>query len=110
MKARVYVTLKPGVLDPQGQAVGRTLARMGYEEVRDVRIGKYVEVELVGGDEAAARARLEEMCKKLIANTVIENYRVEISGSESGTGSGSGSGSESGSGSGSGSGSKRRKK
>ena len=75
MKARVYVTLKSGVLDPQGQAVGRTLARMGYEEVSDVRIGKYVELEVAEGTTAE---RIEEMCRKLIANTVIENYRVEI--------------------------------
>ena len=78
MKARVYVTLKSGVLDPQGQAVGRTLARMGFEEVRDVRIGKYVEVDVAGEDAARVRARLEEMCRKLIANTVIEDFRVEV--------------------------------
>ena len=77
-KARVYVTLKGGVLDPQGQAVGRTLARMGYEEVSDVRIGKYVELEVADGTSAE---RLEEMCRKLIANTVIENYRVELDAS-----------------------------
>ena len=78
MKARVYVTLKEGVLDPQGQATGRTLGRLGFDEVKDVRIGRYVEIELAGEDPAAARARLDEMCKKLIANTVIENYRIEI--------------------------------
>jgi phosphoribosylformylglycinamidine synthase len=81
MKARVYVTLKSGVLDPQGQAVGRTLARMGYEEVADVRIGKYVELEVKGEDVALVQARVEEMCKKLIANTVIEDFRVEIDAS-----------------------------
>jgi phosphoribosylformylglycinamidine synthase len=75
VRARVYVTLKTGVLDPQGQAVGRTLARMGYEEVADVRIGKYVELEVADG---TSTARLEEMCRKLIANTVIEDYRVEL--------------------------------
>lgn len=78
MKARVYVTLKPGVLDPQGQAVGKTLGRLGYEDVSSVRIGKFVEIELAGADEAAAKKRVEEMCDRLIANTVIENYRVEI--------------------------------
>ena len=78
MRARVYVTLKSGVLDPQGQAVGRTLARMGYEEVADVRIGKYVELEVADG---TSSQRLEEMCRKLIANTVIENYRVELDAS-----------------------------
>jgi len=78
MKARVYVTLKAGVLDPQGQAVARTLTRLGYEEVESVRIGKYVEIDLGGGDPAAARARVEEMCKRLVANTVIEDFRIEV--------------------------------
>jgi len=71
MKAKVYVTLKQGVLDPQGQAVARTLRRMGFAEVADVRIGKYIEVEVED------RRRLEEMCKQLLANTVIEDYRIE---------------------------------
>ncbi|HLU65618.1 MAG TPA: phosphoribosylformylglycinamidine synthase subunit PurS [Kofleriaceae bacterium] len=78
MKARVYVTLKDGVLDPQGQAVGRTLGRLGYQEVKDVRVGRYVEIELAGEDAARARERLDEMCRRLIANTVIEDYRIEI--------------------------------
>lgn len=78
MKARIYVTLKRGVLDPQGKAVQGTLSRLGFEEVGDVRIGKYVEVELSETDEGRARTRLNEMCEKLIANTVIEDYRVEI--------------------------------
>jgi phosphoribosylformylglycinamidine synthase subunit PurS len=78
VKARVYVTLKAGVLDPQGQAVARTLARLGYDEVEAVRIGKYVELELAGDDPAAARARIEEMCRRLVANTVIEDFRIEV--------------------------------
>ncbi len=78
MRARVYVTLKSGVLDPQGQAVARTLGRLGYEEVRDVRIGKFVELELDGEDRQALKGKVEEMCDKLIANTVIEDFRVEI--------------------------------
>ena len=78
MRARVYVTLKQGVLDPQGQAVARTLARLGYDEVQSVRIGKYVEIELGGADPAAARIRVEEMCRRLVANTVIEDYRIEV--------------------------------
>lgn len=78
MKAKIYVTLKPGVLDPQGKAVQGTLTRLGFEEVGDVRIGKYVEVELDESDETRARERLEEMCKRLIANTVIEDYRIEL--------------------------------
>lgn len=78
MKVKVYVTLKHGVLDPQGKAVGRTLGRMGFEEVTDVRIGKYVEIEVAEGDAARAVERVTEMCKRLIANTVIEDFRVEL--------------------------------
>jgi phosphoribosylformylglycinamidine synthase len=77
MKARVYVTLKAGVLDPQGQAVARALGRLGFDEVGGARIGKYIELEL-SGDRGAAAARLEQMCEKLLANTVIEQYRCEI--------------------------------
>jgi phosphoribosylformylglycinamidine synthase len=78
MKARVYVTLKSGVLDPQGQAAQKTLHRLGYDNVGGVRIGKYVEVELDASDREAAEAQLDEMCQRLIANTVIEDYRVEL--------------------------------
>lgn len=78
MKARVYITLKSGVLDPQGQAVARTLARLGFDEVQSVRIGKFVEIELAGADPAGARARVDEMCRRLVANTVIEDYRIEV--------------------------------
>lgn len=78
MKARVYVTLKNGVLDPQGQAVGRTLARLGYDEVKDVRIGKYVEIEVQDGDREAVHKRVEDMCRRLVANTVIEDFRIEL--------------------------------
>jgi phosphoribosylformylglycinamidine synthase len=74
MKVKVFVTLKKGVLDPQGQAVGRTLGRMGFEGVGDVRIGKYIELDVADG---TPRAKLEEMCKSLLANTVIEDYRIE---------------------------------
>lgn len=80
MKARVYVTLKAGVLDPQGQAVARTLGRLGYPEVEAVRIGKYVEIELGGADPVAVRARVDEMCRRLVANTVIEDFRIEVDG------------------------------
>ena len=79
MVARVYVTLKPGVLDPAGKAVERSLHALGYSDVGPVRLGKYVEIQL--GDTQnpeAAKARVEEMCRKLLANTVVENYRVEI--------------------------------
>lgn len=78
MKARVYVTLKPGVLDPQGQAVTATLGRLGFDEVSGVRIGKYIELELDAQDVETARTRVTEMCEKLLANTVIESYRVEL--------------------------------
>jgi phosphoribosylformylglycinamidine synthase subunit PurS len=78
MKATVFVTLKPGVLDPQGQATSKTLARLGFDEVSDVRIGKYVVLELEGQDRETARRRVTEMCEKLIANTVIEDFRVEV--------------------------------
>jgi phosphoribosylformylglycinamidine synthase subunit PurS len=78
MKARVYVTLKRGVLDPQGRAVETTLGRLGFDEVQGVRIGKYIEVALEETDAARARDRVAAMCEKLLANTVIEDYRVEI--------------------------------
>jgi phosphoribosylformylglycinamidine synthase subunit PurS len=58
--------------------VARTLGRLGYDEVQGVRIGKYIEIELGGGDAAAARARVDEMCRRLVANTVIEDYRIEV--------------------------------
>ena len=77
MKARVFVTLKSGVLDPQGQAVQKTLGRLGFAEVQDVRIGKYVVIELDESDPARARERVNQMCERLIANTVIEDYHVE---------------------------------
>ena len=80
MKARVHVTLKNGVLDPQGKAIGHSLNRLGFAEVGDVRQGKFIELELNETDRARAKARLEEMCKKLLANTVIENFSIEIVG------------------------------
>ncbi|HEY7724073.1 MAG TPA: phosphoribosylformylglycinamidine synthase subunit PurS [Anaeromyxobacteraceae bacterium] len=77
--ARVYVTLKRGVLDPQGSAVARGLRSLGYTEVDDVRLGKFIEVALRDGPSAdAERQRLEEMCRKLLANTVIEDFRIEL--------------------------------
>ncbi len=78
MKARVEVTLKSGVLDPQGEAVRHALGALGFEGVGEVRIGKVIEVDLAATDAAAARAKVEAMCQKLLANTVIENYAVEI--------------------------------
>ena len=79
MKARVHVTLKQGVLDPQGEAVRHALGSLGFDGVGEVRIGKVIEVELGDGDTAAAETRVREMCEKLLANTVIETYAVEVS-------------------------------
>jgi phosphoribosylformylglycinamidine synthase len=76
VKALIHVTLKPDVLDPQGKAIQRACGSLGYDAVRDVRQGKLFEVELDAADEAAARALLEELSDKLLANPVIEDYRV----------------------------------
>ena len=78
MKAIIHVGLKPGVLDPQGRAISRSLNDLGFEEVTQARQGKVIELDLNGDDPAAAEARVTEMCEKLLANTVIESYRVEI--------------------------------
>lgn len=78
MKARVHVTLKPGVLDPQGKAVAHALDSLGFAGVKDVRQGKFIEIDLAGQDEAAARDHVDAMCRQLLANTVIENYTIDI--------------------------------
>lgn len=78
MKARITVTLKSGVLDPQGKAIEGALAGLGFAGASDVRQGKVIELKLNESDEAAARAKAEEMCKKLLANPVMENYAIEI--------------------------------
>ncbi len=78
MKAKVYVTLKNGVLDPQGKAIGHALGSLGFAGVEDVRQGKYLEITLAETDPAKAREAVEKMCAQLLANTVIENFRVEI--------------------------------
>jgi phosphoribosylformylglycinamidine synthase len=78
MKARVHVTLKNGVLDPQGRAIAHALSSLGFGGVDDVRQGKYIELDLAETDKARARDQVEAMCKKLLANTVIENYAIEI--------------------------------
>ena len=80
MKARVVVTLKRSVLDPQGQAVSRALASLGFAEVQGVRLGKVLELELSEIDPAKARERVAAMCEKLLANPVIEEYRIESIG------------------------------
>ena len=79
MKARVTVTLKSGVLDPQGQAIEGSLKGLGFPGVANVRQGKVFDIELDGTDADAARSQITSMCDKLLANTVIENYTVEIS-------------------------------
>jgi phosphoribosylformylglycinamidine synthase subunit PurS len=81
MKATVHVTLKNGVLDPQGKAAQHALENLGFSGVNSVRIGKFIEVELAETDPAAAEGKLKEMCEKLLANTVVENYRVEVKAS-----------------------------
>lgn len=78
MKARVIVTLKNGVLDPQGQAIEGSLEGLGFAGVQSVRQGKVFDVELSSDNSVTAKAELERMCEKLLANTVIENYAVEI--------------------------------
>jgi phosphoribosylformylglycinamidine synthase len=78
IKARVTVTLKNGVLDPQGKAIEHALASLGFGGVGQVRQGKVFDVELEGADEAKAEADLKAMCEKLLANTVIENYSIAI--------------------------------
>lgn len=74
MKVRIFVTLKPGVLDPQGKAIHHALEGLGFAGVSDVRAGKLIELEV---DEGTTDEALEEMCRKLLANTVIENFRIE---------------------------------
>jgi phosphoribosylformylglycinamidine synthase len=78
MKARVHVMPKPGVLDPQGNAISHALASLGFKGVGEVRQGKVIDLELSETDAAKAKTALEAMCNKLLANTLIESYRIEI--------------------------------
>jgi phosphoribosylformylglycinamidine synthase PurS subunit len=78
MKARVFVTLKNGVLDPQGKAIGHALNNLGFGSVGDVRQGKVIDIELEEKDQAKAQADLKDMCEKLLANTIIEKYEIEL--------------------------------
>ncbi len=78
MKARIHVSLKSGVLDPQGKAIGNALKGLGFAGVGEVRQGKLIEIDLADADPATARARVEDMCRQLLANPVIENYTIEI--------------------------------
>ena len=80
MKARVFIMPKEGVLDPQGKAIGHALGTLGFKDVGEVRQGKVIDLELAETDRARARAAVEAMCKQLLANTVIESYRIELVG------------------------------
>lgn len=79
MKAKIHVTLKTGVLDPQGKAIAHALGNLGFTGVGDVRQGKFIEIDLAETDRAKAEASVRAMCERLLANTVIENYRFELS-------------------------------
>ena len=76
MKIKIIVTLKNGVLDPQGKAIQQTLNGMGFNDVKDVRQGKYFDIEINETDESKAKNKVDEMCKKLLANLVIEDYKI----------------------------------
>ncbi len=78
MKAKVYVTLRKSVFDPQGKAVQEALNTMGFNEVQNVRMGKYIELDLGATEKAKAEEKIKTMCEKLLANTVIEDYRYEL--------------------------------
>ena len=78
MKAKVHVTLKTGVLDPQGKAVAHALDSLGFSGIEEVRQGKYIEIELAEPDRDKARETVDAMCRQLLANTVIENYAIDI--------------------------------
>ena len=78
MKAKIHVTLKPAILDPQGKAIVHALETLGYQAVTDVRVGKYLELELNESQREKAEAEVKAMCEKLLANTVIEEYRYEL--------------------------------
>jgi phosphoribosylformylglycinamidine synthase PurS subunit len=78
MKARIHITLKIGVLDPQGKAIEHALGGLGFSGINEVRQGKYIELDLRETDEMSARAAVEAMCEKLLANTVIENYEIDL--------------------------------
>lgn len=78
IKAKIYTTLKQGVLDPQGKAVQHSLVALGFQNVQDVRIGKFIELALNTDDRETAKEQVGKMCEKLLANTVIESYRFEL--------------------------------
>jgi len=77
MKLRVLIRLKPGILDVQGAAVQRSLAGLGFADLRDLRVGKLIEIDVDAATPGAARQRVDEMCRKLLANTILEDYTIE---------------------------------
>ena len=79
MRATVVLRPKPGILDPQGEAVGSALGHLGFE-VRHTRVGKVIDLELDAADEATAKAQVEQMCEKLLANPLVESYEIEVAG------------------------------
>lgn len=78
MKAKVHVTLKNGVLDPQGVAIESALGHMGFNDVAGVRVGKYIELDIAESNKADAQEAVKQMCEKLLANTVVEKYQIEL--------------------------------
>lgn len=78
INVKVFIKFKEGVLDPQGKAVKSSLASLGFNEVEEVKVGKYIELKINGNDPEAARQRVDVMCKKLLANPVIENFEIKI--------------------------------
>ena len=82
MKATIYISLKNGVLDPQGKAIENALGQLGFDGVENVRQGKMIELELADTDADQARDKLQKMCEKLLANTVIENYDIRLNDAE----------------------------
>jgi phosphoribosylformylglycinamidine synthase len=82
MKLRVLIRLKPGILDVQGSAVQRALAGLGFGDVRELRVGKLIEIDVEAASVAAARQRADEMCRKLLANTILEDYTIEVTEAE----------------------------
>lgn len=79
MKAKIHVTLKQGILDPQGKAIEHALESLGFKNAGNVRVGKYMELDVQEQDQAKAEAQVKQMCETLLANTVIEEYRYELS-------------------------------
>ncbi|MFM7842243.1 MAG: phosphoribosylformylglycinamidine synthase subunit PurS [Nitrospira sp.] len=79
VKAKIYVTLKSGILDPQGKAIEHALAALGFKNAGNVRMGKYLELDVNEKDKTKAEAEVKSMCEKLLANTIIEEYRFELS-------------------------------